>query len=61
MYDACQGGCMAAKFFTGLQPTDPDPECVFGQADAALSALAATTAPRPSRDHSRRVLARVHS
>lgn len=27
-YDACQGGCMAAKFFTGLPLDGPDPECV---------------------------------
>ncbi len=24
-YDACQGGCMAAKFFTGLPLDGPDP------------------------------------
>ena len=29
-YDACQGGCMAAKFFTGLPLDGPDPECVNG-------------------------------
>ena len=60
MYDACQGGCMAAKFFTGLQPTDPDPECVFGHGEAALLALASTP-PRPSHDHSRRARIRVQS
>ena len=27
-YDACQGGCMAAKFFVGLPLDGPDPECV---------------------------------
>ena len=37
-YDACRGGCMAAKFFTGLEMTDPDPECVFGHGEAALAA-----------------------
>jgi mycofactocin radical SAM maturase len=60
MYDSCQGGCMAAKFFTGLKLTDPDPECVFGHGEAALSALGPPHAPRPSHDHSRRGLARVH-
>ncbi|MCB1028276.1 MAG: mycofactocin radical SAM maturase, partial [Microthrixaceae bacterium] len=25
-YDACQGGCMASKFFVGLELDDPDPE-----------------------------------
>ena len=38
-YDACQGGCMAAKFFTGLPLDGPDPECVHGHGEAALAAL----------------------
>lgn len=54
-YDACRGGCMAAKFFTGLEMTDPDPECVFGHGEAALAAKAVTLGRRPSPDHSRRV------
>jgi radical SAM protein with 4Fe4S-binding SPASM domain len=29
-FDACRGGCMAAKFFTGLPLDGPDPECVRG-------------------------------
>jgi len=29
-FDACQGGCMAAKFFTGIPLDGPDPECVNG-------------------------------
>ncbi len=29
-YDSCRGGCMAAKFFTGLPLDGPDPECVRG-------------------------------
>jgi mycofactocin radical SAM maturase len=37
-YDACQGGCMAAKFFTGLPLDGPDPECVFGHGEKALAA-----------------------
>ena len=37
-YDACQGGCMAAKFFTGLPLDGPDPECVYGHGEAALAA-----------------------
>ncbi len=36
-YDACQGGCMAAKFFTGLPLDGPDPECVYGHGEAALA------------------------
>ncbi|HLK45993.1 MAG TPA: mycofactocin radical SAM maturase [Acidimicrobiales bacterium] len=31
-WDACRGGCMAAKFFTGLPLDGPDPECVKGHA-----------------------------
>ena len=54
-YDACQGGCMAAKFFTGLELDDPDPECVHGHGEAALAAKGLTIRPRPSEDHSRRV------
>ena len=53
-YDACRGGCMAAKFFTGLPLDGPDPECVLGHGE---SLLACSTAPhRRSRrgDHSRR-------
>jgi mycofactocin biosynthetic radical S-adenosylmethionine protein MftC len=52
-FDACQGGCMAAKFFTGLPLDGPDPECVRGHGETAL-AQAAVTPPRPSPDHSHR-------
>jgi len=45
-YDACRGGCMAAKFFTGLPLDGPDPECVHGHGEAAL--LAASSAGRPA-------------
>ncbi|MEK7426495.1 MAG: mycofactocin radical SAM maturase [Actinomycetota bacterium] len=58
-YDACQGGCMAAKFFTGLPLDGPDPECVAGEGENLLSAYAAvastTASPRPSMDHSKPV------
>ncbi len=40
-FDACQGGCMAAKFFTGLPLDGPDPECVWGNADDELAAISA--------------------
>jgi mycofactocin radical SAM maturase len=55
-YDSCQGGCMAAKFFTGLPLDGPDPECVRGHGEAALARVAAGDAapPRPSPDHSHR-------
>jgi len=44
---------MAAKFFTGLPLDGPDPECVKGHAEAALTSVAPGTTPRPSGDHSR--------
>ncbi len=52
-YDACQGGCMAAKFFTGLPLDGPDPECVSGHGEALLAGVAAGAAPLPSGDHSK--------
>ncbi|HEY2442261.1 MAG TPA: mycofactocin radical SAM maturase [Streptosporangiaceae bacterium] len=53
-FGTCRGGCMAAKFFTGLPLDGPDPECVRGQAEPALAAVAASGTPQPSPDHSRR-------
>ena len=44
-YDACQGGCMAAKFFTGIPLDGPDPECVHGHGEAALLAASADRPP----------------
>ncbi|HEY5664759.1 MAG TPA: mycofactocin radical SAM maturase [Ilumatobacter sp.] len=52
-YDACQGGCMAAKFFTGLPLDGPDPECVGGDGEVALAGVAAGSVPRPMMDHSK--------
>lgn len=49
-YDSCQGGCMAAKFFTGLPLDGPDPECVQGYGELALTGV--TSAPKPTGDHS---------
>jgi mycofactocin radical SAM maturase len=51
-YDGCRGGCMAAKFFTGLPQDGPDPECARGHGAAALATAGST--PKPSTDHSRR-------
>jgi len=51
-YDSCQGGCMAAKFFTGLPLDGPDPECVQGYGELALAGV--SSAPKPSGDHSHR-------
>jgi mycofactocin radical SAM maturase len=56
-YDSCRGGCMAAKFFTGLPLDGPDPECVQGYGETALAAVTASPGlpvPRPSVDHSHR-------
>jgi mycofactocin radical SAM maturase len=51
-FDACQGGCMAAKFFTGIPLDGPDPECVLGHGEPLVAA--ADTAKRPrGADHSR--------
>jgi mycofactocin biosynthetic radical S-adenosylmethionine protein MftC len=56
-FDACQGGCMAAKFFTGLPLDGPDPECVWGNADEELARIAANGAsaekPSPGPGHSK--------
>ena len=53
-YDACRGGCMAAKFFTGLPLDGPDPECVEGYGASALAGE--RQVPRPRVDHSRTVM-----
>jgi mycofactocin radical SAM maturase len=51
-YDACRGGCMAAKFFTGLPLDGPDPECVLGHGERSLAGLDGAAPPKPSLDHS---------
>ena len=51
-YDSCRGGCMAAKFFTGLPLDGPDPECVRGYGELALAGVAAGSAPAPGPGHS---------
>jgi len=51
-FDSCRGGCMAAKFFTGLPLDGPDPECAAGYGAAALQAAGPAAAPRPAPDHS---------
>ena len=52
-YDACQGGCMAAKFFTGLPLDGPDPECVNGFGETLLAGTSLATKPKPAMDHSK--------
>ncbi len=51
-FDACRGGCMAAKFFTGLPLDGPDPECVLGHGESLLEALGERDVPRSPVDHS---------
>ncbi|MBK3566264.1 mycofactocin radical SAM maturase [Streptomyces sp. MBT62] len=55
-YDTCKGGCMAAKFFTGLPLDGPDPECVQGYGEQQLAKRPRDRAdlPKSSVDHSRR-------
>jgi mycofactocin biosynthetic radical S-adenosylmethionine protein MftC len=53
-YDACRGGCMAAKFFTGLPLDGPDPECVLGHGESLIERLEQREVPRVRVDHSRR-------
>jgi mycofactocin radical SAM maturase len=53
-YDSCRGGCMAAKFFTGLPLDGPDPECVKGHGERALAAVGGAPVPRPFGNHSHR-------
>lgn len=52
-FDSCHGGCMAAKFYTGLALDGPDPECVLGHGEAALAAVPTGVAPRPGPGHSK--------
>ncbi|GAA1228260.1 mycofactocin radical SAM maturase [Prauserella halophila] len=53
-FDTCRGGCMAAKFFTGLPLEGPDPECVKGNGERALELVGAgAPKPTPDKDHSR--------
>ncbi len=53
-FDACRGGCMAAKFFTGLPLDGPDPECVQGHGARALRLVDPAATPRPAVDRSHR-------
>jgi mycofactocin radical SAM maturase len=52
-FDTCKGGCMAAKFFTGLPLDGPDPECVQGYGEAALLKVKdqKNALPKSSIDH----------
>jgi hypothetical protein len=46
---------MAAKFFTGIPLDGPDPECVGGDGEHALSIVMPGSAPKPAMDHSKPV------
>ncbi|MEC4613013.1 mycofactocin radical SAM maturase [Tsukamurella tyrosinosolvens] len=52
-FDSCRGGCMAAKFFTGLPMDGPDPECVQGYGEPLLAGE--RSKPTANKDHSRGV------
>ena len=52
-FDSCRGGCMAAKFFTGLPLDGPDPECVLGHGELLLAARGDQVPPKSSPDHSK--------
>ena len=51
LFDTCRGGCMAAKFFTGLPLAGPDPECVLGHGERLLAARGDAPVPKPTRGH----------
>jgi mycofactocin biosynthetic radical S-adenosylmethionine protein MftC len=51
-FDSCQGGCMAAKFFTGLPLDGPDPECVQGHGERMLTGVVGGVVPSPGPGHS---------
>jgi mycofactocin biosynthetic radical S-adenosylmethionine protein MftC len=53
LFDACQGGCMAAKFFTGLPLDGPDPECVLGHGERELAKVCLPDRLRQGPGHSR--------
>ena len=54
LFDKCRGGCMAAKFFTGLPLAGPDPECVLGHGERLLAERDGSPVPKPSVDMSKR-------
>ena len=60
-FDACQGGCMAAKFFTGIPLDGPDPECVGGDGEKYLASTPVAILPRPSMDHSKPARKKVNA
>jgi mycofactocin radical SAM maturase len=51
-YSVCHGGCMAAKFHTGLPLDGPDPECVLGHGEALLAGVAPADRPDSGPGHS---------
>ena len=58
LFDKCRGGCVAAKFFTGLPLAGPDPECVLGHGERLLAGRGDAPIPKPSVDRSKRRLMR---
>ncbi len=60
-FDSCRGGCMAAKFFTGLPLDGPDPECVQGYGEQALLSINKSDLPVAHVDRSHRTSPRLGS
>ena len=62
-FDTCKGGCMAAKFFTGLPLDGPDPECVQGYGEELLKNRKQKDdgLPKSHLDHSHRTTRAVRS
>jgi mycofactocin radical SAM maturase len=60
-FDSCRGGCMAAKFFTGLPLDGPDPECVRGFGEEALLQVKKSEIPLSHTDRSHRTSPRRES
>jgi mycofactocin radical SAM maturase len=52
-YGSCRGGCMAAKFYTGLALDGPDPECVLGHGERALALVGPGSVPEVGTGHSK--------
>lgn len=60
-FDSCRGGCVAAKFFTGLPLDGPDPECVRGFGAEALLHIKKSDIPLSHTDRSHRTSPRPNS
>ncbi|MDA8197656.1 MAG: mycofactocin radical SAM maturase [Actinomycetota bacterium] len=55
-FAACNGGCMATKYFTGLSLDDPDPDCAKGHGANSIASSATPTLVQISRKMARQVV-----